>query len=685
MEGSSERVARQPGWQWLVVAALLGALVLQATGAATRNSVTFDEHAYIAAGHSYWARRDFRLGREHPPLTKLVAGLPLVGMDLGSEEADRIFDSLPETGTGMGQFEYGEEFLFGRNLERLPEIVFRARAAMLVFPLLLGLCVYLWSRELFGIAGGIVSLALLATNPDVLGHGALATNDVPMATFYLSGVYAAWRYLRRPSPASFLGIALSVGLVLSCKFTGLLLLPVLGLIGLLALLDPAMVTDRPAALGAPLGHGPLASRVLWCGANVLGVILVATGIVWASYLFVEPVTAYWDGLQLTYTLVRSSVPSFLFGEYRLGGVWYYYPAALLFKLPLGLQALLLISLWRLWQERKRLLSPRSRLRFQVLCFLVPVVTLLVVVTWRSKQIGHRYVFGAYGFFFVAAGCAGPLLVRAIGEVRARGLRARLPLLTAVVLLALVLHAASAGLRGHPFYISFANPLAGSPKRFVDMFEASTVDWQHGWKEVARLQEEGRLGDVAVLYDPRLPRSRSAYGIRHVRYRISMDVPPPGTYLFSSNDYARIRRSRRSRGAHVPILEDFDYDVIAGSILAVRVDERLPSLPEPLRLERETLRDDQGRRRWERQVHVAPDGVKTPHGPYTRYFKDGGRESGTYRMGKVHGRYERFRADGTLTESGSTWLGKLHGEVTRFDERGRPIRTWTFFNDARVSS
>ena len=48
-----------------------------AWGAALRESVTFDELAHVGAGLSYWQTLDLRLNEEHPPLAKLLAGLPL--------------------------------------------------------------------------------------------------------------------------------------------------------------------------------------------------------------------------------------------------------------------------------------------------------------------------------------------------------------------------------------------------------------------------------------------------------------------------------------------------------------------------------------------------------------------------------------------------------------------------------
>jgi len=64
--------------RWLPVVALLALMLVLSGGAALRECVTFDEVAHIGAGLSYWQRLDLRMNAEHPPLAKLVAGLPRI-------------------------------------------------------------------------------------------------------------------------------------------------------------------------------------------------------------------------------------------------------------------------------------------------------------------------------------------------------------------------------------------------------------------------------------------------------------------------------------------------------------------------------------------------------------------------------------------------------------------------------
>src|SRR5258708_25472342 len=56
---------------------LLLLMFFLAGGAALRESVTIDEVAHIGAGLSYVQKLDLRYNDEHPPLAKILAGLPL--------------------------------------------------------------------------------------------------------------------------------------------------------------------------------------------------------------------------------------------------------------------------------------------------------------------------------------------------------------------------------------------------------------------------------------------------------------------------------------------------------------------------------------------------------------------------------------------------------------------------------
>src|SRR4051812_4806666 len=65
---------------WIVSAAALAAFIALALGDLLTASPTSDETAHLTAGYSVLVTHDYRLNPEHPPLVKMLAALPLVGM-----------------------------------------------------------------------------------------------------------------------------------------------------------------------------------------------------------------------------------------------------------------------------------------------------------------------------------------------------------------------------------------------------------------------------------------------------------------------------------------------------------------------------------------------------------------------------------------------------------------------------
>src|SRR5215472_8683394 len=67
---------------WLAALVLLGIQAAQVVSVIHRESLTFDEDNHMFAGYMMWKTGDFGLNPEHPPLVKLLAAVPLIGMDL---------------------------------------------------------------------------------------------------------------------------------------------------------------------------------------------------------------------------------------------------------------------------------------------------------------------------------------------------------------------------------------------------------------------------------------------------------------------------------------------------------------------------------------------------------------------------------------------------------------------------
>jgi hypothetical protein len=94
---------------------LFAAFAFQLVYHAVRTSATNDERPHIFAGYRYWQCGDFSVNPEHPPLVKLLATVPLTGMDLIGPS----WECGSKVTTYRKQWTAGTSFLTDNGLERV--------------------------------------------------------------------------------------------------------------------------------------------------------------------------------------------------------------------------------------------------------------------------------------------------------------------------------------------------------------------------------------------------------------------------------------------------------------------------------------------------------------------------------------------------------------------------------------
>jgi 4-amino-4-deoxy-L-arabinose transferase-like glycosyltransferase len=462
---------RRRWWYPLVVAALLGQMAFAMVTTALQQTPTIDEPVYVGAAAHYTQQHSLRYNPEHPPLGKLIiaAGLAFTGPRL-----DASFTGSQEL--------LGRRLLYawGNNPWRL---MLAARLPMIALTLLFGLVVLAFARDLTGPTGGLAALALYAFTPDVITHGSLATLDVPAAGFLLTSAWLLWRARRQPR--LYLPLAgVALGAALATRMNALVAVPVL--LGLAALsvwwagrrgtgILPEAATRRPARL---LGVAV---------AGALAVAVVAVAVVWVTYLAVDPrlrwtappglpavhglrglavgllplPEAYRDGMRIQFGFEDSTFSGFLFGHHYRGSRWYYLPAALLVKTPLGGLVL--------WAAGALTMIVVPRLRPAAPYVLLPAAVLLAAAMTGARDFGTRYAIFLPLFLAVAAA--------AVVTWRAQWAPAATAALAGFV--------AVSSLLTFPYYLPYSNEAFGGPAKTHRHLHDSNVDWG---------QDLGRLAD-----------------------------------------------------------------------------------------------------------------------------------------------------------------------------------------------
>ncbi|MGW5491104.1 phospholipid carrier-dependent glycosyltransferase [Streptomyces olivaceoviridis] len=529
-QGPSGRWARlRRHRRWLppvLVVLLLGQMAAAMVTTAVQQTPTIDEPVYVATATDYVREHRLRYNPEHPPLGKLLIAAGVVA-------ADPHYD--PSYAGDQG--EVGRHLLYGSGNDPW-RLMLWARLPVIVLTLLCGLVVFAFARDLTGTAGGLVALALYAFSPDVIAHGSLATLDLPAAGFVLTAAWLAWRARRRP--VRYLPLAgAALGAATATRMSALPAVPVL--MALAAVSALAAHRSAPAARRWPLPW-PGARRPVVSALVAAGVVaVVALAVVWAAYLVVDPrlrfepagpvpgahgprarlvellpvPPAYRAGMRVQFGLEGQPWQGYLFGRLYTGSLWYYLPAALLVKTPLGLLALGAAGAVAVVAVR--------RLRPAAPYVLVPPLVLLAAAMTGSRDFGTRYALCVPVFLAVAAACVPAL------RWRWRGLLAG----------ALVLWVAVSSLRTFPYYLPYANEAFGGPAHTHRLLHDSNVDWGQDLGRLAdRLRERYPGERVWLVYKGSgVPAS---YGIRAADPRT---VPPErvhGLLVVSDSAAAKAR-------------------------------------------------------------------------------------------------------------------------------------------------
>jgi len=285
-----EQAPRRPGGlpRVVVVAPVVGLLLLHfliAVASVRTKSPTYDEPFHLTCGYTYWQTGDFRMAAGHPPLATLWAALPLAAAPVKFPS----FDSVAWRQSDLITYSYSLFFRQGNDLDKM---LLRSRAMVALLSVGLGLVVFLWSRSLFGLWGGLISLTVYCFSPSILASARLVTTDMAVTAFFLCAVGGAWWALNRLTPLSAACSALAfAGLFLS-KLTAFFSLPML-----LALVVIRVATPRP--LPVKLGRREFAVRTRLGRAGACAALLVV--------YFVVVYTCLWTCYGFRYATFRHNV------------------------------------------------------------------------------------------------------------------------------------------------------------------------------------------------------------------------------------------------------------------------------------------------------------------------------------------------------------------------------------------
>lgn len=499
----------------LVAAGLLLVMALNLVSVIARKSITIDETLIIPSGYYYLNSPTFFIEPDHPPLSKLLAGLPLVFLPLKTPELGDLsgVPSADQTIVASDRF-------WTMNRPHFESVFFWARVPMVILTLLLGALVFSFARHLFNVRAAMLAVALFSFEPTVLAHGRVV-KDIHVAFTYLLFFFALYLYGSSPTLRRALWLGLACGLALSAKYSMVILVPVLLTSFCFFQLRPPSGTGRRQILMhflvavfsmllilkaafLFLNHPLIAADIETLVRNDQAHSTLLLALLKPSSAFAPPYFVY--GVYRTFMHNELGHPAFLLGTYSDHGWWYYFPVAFALKTTIPFLLITLVSLgWATYGAIRR------EVRFLIL--LGPIGIYGLIAMFASINIGIRHLLPVFPFLFILGGAFLDRLLCARRNHR---------LAVALTVVAIAACAAEA-VRAYPNYIPYMNQFtAGRPA--WQYLSDSNVEWGDDAGAVAEyLKARGETGVRASFLGGSL--LLPLYGVEYVAL-----LSPPGALL-----------------------------------------------------------------------------------------------------------------------------------------------------------
>jgi hypothetical protein len=446
-------------------------------------SQTWDEPAHIAAGMEWLDRRHYGYEPLHPPLGRVMVALGPRLAGIGSAGHENVWlegNSILHAGGS-----------YDRNLAL-------ARLGVLPFFLLACLVVWAWAWRLGGAPAAVSAVLLFTTLPPILAHAGIATTDMAVTATVALAVYCMTRWLEQPSRSRGLLLGLALAAAALSKLSALLFLPMAAIAvalcrrrGARGQVPPTgepidLVQLRPVYLSLILavwaGYRFAVGPLVPAAANAPEASPAGSGVLErAARAPVFPAPAFFEGLGELAAKNAAGHKSYLLGEVRSTGWWYFFPVALGVKTPIAF--LLLCAAGVVAAARA---PPGGGRRLALEPAMIALAILLICLPSRIN-IGLRHVLPMYPFLAVTAGLGLAALWRsAAGRAPAR----------ALAILLTGWHVVSSA-AAHPDYLAYFNELAGGrPERIlVD----SDLDDGQDLKRLADTLRARRVPALSLAY------------------------------------------------------------------------------------------------------------------------------------------------------------------------------------------
>ncbi len=489
-------------------------MAVLAGGAARKESITIDEVAHTAAGVSYWQKLDMRMNEEHPPLSKLIAGLPLAikGARADYFHVSWVFSGSKLFNQYLGEWVFGHWFLMRWNDPQ--STIWWARVPMLLLTLVLGYVLFGIGWRLGGPWGGLLCLACYATTPAFLAFGPLVITDIAISLFWVLTIWQLPNMWRSPSRKTVMLFGLVFAGALLSKFSSGLLFFVF-----VAVAVSMRIRALPEQPAEKIARRKWRRRAWW---NILKGTLWAGFFVYLVYFIFSwnqstdtfsviphvpaspvlrrllmPPWIYLRGLA-GFAFSAGSRPTYILGHAYPHGVWFYFPVIFLLKSQLSFLVLLLLALGVAIFGRKRTghtaddaaILPGMDLHWR--CIWVSLVIYVIACMLNRLDLSIRHFSIAIALIILLLAPL-PRMLQFMRAAYPRFALAGIALTIGLVMACLI----SAG-RAYPYFLPYINSLGMGRPGYL-LVNDSNLDWDQAFPEVQAFAHQHSV--TQVLLDP----------------------------------------------------------------------------------------------------------------------------------------------------------------------------------------
>lgn len=532
-----------------IVVIILSIHVILLAYSAKQHSPTFNEIGHLPAGLSHLQHSVFEIYRVNPPFPRIVAATALF-----FQEHKTDWKQHDISDTSRAEILVGIAFAKINDLQTF-ELYTLGRWFCIPFSVLGGLCCYWWARDLFGWSAGLFALMLWCFSPSILGHGSLIMPDVPAAATGILSSYVFWRWMNRPNWPNTLLSGFLLGIAELTKFTLLvfyLIYPVLwtvsrfrsnskqpttwyhdaGRLVVMFLFSIYLINLCYHFQGSfqKLREFTFISNTLTGSQDEEHHV---SGNAFKESLWGEvPVPLpkdYLLGLDRQKADFDYLRWSYLNGDWKLGGWWYFYLFAFLIKTPLGILIIYLTS--------AALFCFNARYRLSLLdelCLMLPIIVIVTLVSSQTAFSMHpRYIIPVLPFLFVWSSRVA--LAFHLHNIR-----------TAALVTVSLVWAIMSSLYYFPHSLSYYNELTGGPEKGAEFMIDSPTAWgqdllflknwydEHPEARPLHIANFGWVDPVAAGIEYALPPLAPLESVKELSERTIDYGPRPGWYVIDVN-------------------------------------------------------------------------------------------------------------------------------------------------------